>query len=138
MKLVLFALVALAPIAGAAIPATCADPCMVSSSALAFVLPATTIASGTSVSWISIDGGHVIADGVTPASSGSCLQHLGYNAVDPTTPATLTIVDGALVSTVDGRDATCTSATALPTGDIALPYFCTLHANMRGVLVVSP
>lgn len=140
--LTLCALLALPLFATAAAPATCSDPCSIVATAEAYKLPANVITSGTSVVFSSGDISHVTTDGAPVGAQASCFQ-LSQIPGTPSPALTFTITGGSLVASYvdeNGRTqtATCLNAIALPDGGFALPFYCKLHANMRGLLVVEP
>ena len=118
---------------------TCGNPCGVTATSLLYELPANVIASGTTVSFTTGDTTHVTADGGIPivASATSCFQ-LTQSPGGGATSVTFTISGGALLANTGSGNVTCTNAVALPGGAFALPFYCKLHTNMRGVLVVEP
>lgn len=134
-------LLALAP-TGATLPATCADPCTVTSDVDLYTTPLAIVASGTTVTFTASSGSHVNVDGSGIGENGSCIATPSSASQDGN-PYRLTIQDGALYA--EGKDLLgvdgvreCLSATALPDGSFALPFHCTLHPSMRGSLVVTP
>lgn len=139
--LVLLALLMLVPFATPAAPATCTDPCTVSARSAGYVLPVVTIASGQSIVFSSADVGHNTADGTGVGGGGNCFGVASSPGSDAP-PVTLTIVGASLVASYqdsDGRghSGACASATALPSGGFVVPFYCKLHTNMRGSIVVS-
>lgn len=128
---------AVAPLAASA-PATCADPCVVEPEAqLVYVAPVVAIASGGSVVWHHSDGyGHVQQDGKNFGDSDFCFS-VAADAGDATSPVRFDLVDGTLYTTsADSGTLPCTNAALTPAG-AALPYYCVLHNNMRGTIVVT-
>lgn len=128
---------ALAPLASSA-PATCSDPCVVAPGMqVIYSPPVVTIPSGGSVMWHHNDGyGHVEQDGKNAADADPCFYALAP-AGEFTNPVRFDLVDGALVATsVEMGVATCANAVVTPGGAV-LPYYCLLHPNMRGSIVVT-
>ena len=138
--LVCLALLLVVPVA-APLPATCADPCGISARTEAYVPPAAVIASGARVVFSSADIGHFTSDGGLVGAKDTCFG-VAQSPGNPSPPVTFTIAGGALhasyTDATGAHDAVCASATALPDGSFALPYYCKIHTNMRAVLVVSP
>src|SRR5581483_5670142 len=119
------------------LPATCADPCTITAMVEAYVLPANVIADNSTVDFVSGDIGHVTADGI----SGSTCFSVSQGPGNPSPGIRFYISGGQLRANYsDGsgsHDNACTSAVALPDGSFVLPFYCRLHPNMRGALVVS-
>lgn len=116
-------------------PLRCTDPCLVDTSYAGYRPPVVEIASGGSVVWVSNGGGgHIQAD--FGASGGICfVTDVGNGS--PSQPATFDIVDAALVATTTELGTlACENAQAPPDGSFALPYYCTLHPQMRGAIIV--
>lgn len=140
MRLILAALalaIALAPLAASA-PATCADPCVVEPKLqLTYLPPAVVVASGGSVVWHHTDGyGHVEQDGKNGADSDRCFFALAP-AGESTNPVRFDLVDGTLLATSpEFGTLPCGNAVMTPTGAV-LPYYCALHTNMRGTILVT-
>lgn len=144
MKLLLVVLAALLalPTALPAAPATCADPCTITARSVGYVSPVATIASGSSVTFVTGDIGHITADGTGTAGAPACFV-TGQLVGDAPIPVTFTIAGATLRASYqdeNGRahEAACGNAQALPGGAFALPFYCKIHANMRGLLVVTP
>ena len=131
-----------APLAApASAPATCADPCPIIARSEGYVLPAATIASGARIAFSSADIGHVTSEGTGIGGEPGCF---GIRTTPGTDAPLVTLrIEGASVvaSYTDsgGRDheAPCASAQALPAGGFVVPFYCTIHSNMRGSVVVS-
>lgn len=140
MRLVLAALalaMALAPLAASA-PAACGDPCVVEPALqLTYVPPAVVVASGGSVVWHHTDGyGHAQQDGKNAADADFCFFALAP-AGESTNPVRFDLVDGALFATSpEWGTLPCGNAVVTPAAAV-LPYYCTLHNNMRGTIVVQ-
>lgn len=135
-------LLACSGLALAALPATCADPCGLDASSAGFILPVAVITSGSNVTWNALDITHVNADGTGTSTTDTCFR-VNYSPGTPTVPVTFTIVNASLQASYptgvnQTHVATCTEAIALPDGSFALTYYCKLHPEMRGVLVVEP
>lgn len=114
-------------------PLACGDPCIVSTNYFGYTPPVVEIASGERVVWRSTAGGHIQADAGTEAACFATFVDGGYDS----DPAKFRIVGSTLrANTTDLGDQACPNAQALPTGGFALHYECTIHPNMRGVVVV--
>ncbi len=141
LTLPLFALLAVSGLSIAAVPATCANPCGLQGSALGFVTPVAIVTSGSTVSWTALDITHVNADGSGIQVTDTCFR-VTYSNTAASTPVTLTIVGSELQATYDvggvPTTSTCATAKALPDGSFALPYYCKLHPEMHGLIVVEP
>lgn len=121
--------------AALASPLRCADPCIVATNYGGYVPPAIEVASGGSVVWRSTSGGHIQAD---TGSAEACFVTIVEGGADSDT-ARFDLAGGVLTATTEGLGSVaCGNAIGLPDGSVALPYECTLHPNMRGVVVVAP
>lgn len=122
-----------------ALPAACANPCDVDASGESYLPPATTIASGTTMIWTSASKSHPTSNTTNPDEICFSVS-VGVN----TTPAVrFDLVGGQLYATAgpgtdDEETLPCTTGLTLPTGDVVLPYYCLLHAWMKGAVVVAP
>lgn len=134
LSLVLVGLLAATTLAIAS-PLRCADPCVVDTNYSGYLPPIVEVGSGGSVVWHSSGGGHIQADtGIAPSCFVTIVEGGGDSGA-----ARFDIVDGALwANTTDLGDQECFNAKKLPTGSFLLPYECTIHANMRGTIVVEP
>ena len=138
MKLAIVALLALAllpPVAAAPLPGTCGDPCVIEAASAGYSPLASVISTGASVVWHSADITHITRDTGVTAGSAACFEVIGAMGEDA--PAVRFDIEGlAVVATVDGVSTPCANAVATPAGAV-IPYFCSIHPTMRGVLVVA-
>lgn len=135
MKLLpILAILALPLVAALPAPALCGPECRITAASAGYDPAVTTIATGSSVVWSSADITHVQRDQAV-GSARPCFEVLAEPGGD--TPAVrFDLAAGALVATVDGVSATCTSAVATPAGAV-VAYFCSLHPTMRAAIVVT-
>ncbi len=120
----------------AATPAACADDCEIPSHSFGYVPPLFEVASGASVVWTSLDTIHVTADGAAGGDAGTCFfvdHHTTFDSI----PVRFDFDGSTLTATADGRTSECGGVDVLPSGAALLQYFCVLHPNMRGALLVS-
>lgn len=136
---VLAALLALAAPAQPAPAPTCDAECSIDSNAFGYQLPVTLVASGAAVTWRSLDTVHVTLDGAGFGEDRSCFTVV-HNRVEPSPAVRFDVAGGVLTATTLSEAGTsteeCVNASPLPDGAFVLPYFCSLHPSMRGVLVV--
>jgi len=133
--IILLSLVGIATLA-AATPLACTSSCVIDAATTGYSTAVFDVKAGTPLVWRSTDIGHIQQDGVT--GSGGCLSVPVSGGAD-SAPVVLTLAGGQLLGSVDSAPAEpCANAQALPDGSFALPYFCRIHATMRGTLVVSP
>lgn len=118
------------------LPATCADPCDVLTGFAGYVAPVIVIESGTEVTWTSLDSTHVQADRRLVANQPECFA-VSHGGGATTSPVLFEIDANGLQATVNGVTTDCPNATQLPDGSYELPYYCKLHANMRGEIIVT-
>lgn len=121
--------------AALASPLRCADPCIVETNFAGYFAPVVEVASGGTVVWRSTGGGHFQADsGLAEACFLTEVQGGGDSD-----PARFDLVSGVLTATTQTLGTlACANAQPLLDGSVALPYECTIHANMRGVVLVAP
>lgn len=121
-----------------ATPLACPSPCGVASNAVTGYIPAVAeVASGGTIVWSATDVQHVQVDH-GPAFRDACLVTLAspFNGPDA---ARFEIVDGRLFATTASLGTLeCVNAQPLPAGGFGLAYSCTLHATMRGTILVTP
>lgn len=126
-----------APLAQAT-PAACADPCTINSSFYAYIAPVTEVASGTDVSWDSIDFSHPTAEQVVLGGGAPCFS-VPVTPGNPSAPVSFAIVDGGVTATAEGGSPkACSSAIALGDVGYVLPYQCIQHPQMQAALLVTP
>lgn len=137
MKLLLplvFAIVAVPAVS--ALPAVCGPDCRINASSFPGYDPAVAvIASGSSVTWHSVDTTHATRD-ATVTGAGQCFFVTGEGGED-SPPVRFEIVDGALQATAEGSTERCANAVGNGAGGFVMQYFCVLHPLMRAALVVT-
>lgn len=125
------------PLVGAApLPTHCGEDCRIDASSTGYSPPVATIASGSSVTFVSTDIGHVTRDVGITASAAACFEAYGEGFGGEATPVRFDLQGTQLVATIEGVTTRCASAVATPAGAM-LPYFCSIHPTMRGALVVT-
>lgn len=121
--------------AALATPLRCDDPCIVETSYAGYMPALVEVASGGTVVWRSVGGGHFQADHGT---SPECFV-TGVEGGQDSDPARFDLAGGVLTATTQAFGTVeCGNAVALPDGSVALPYECTIHPNMQGMVVVAP
>lgn len=139
MKLALgLVILALAvPFVGAApLPTHCGSDCTIEAAATGYNPPVVTIATGSSVTWVSADIFHVTRDVGVGSGSSACFEAAGEGMGGAAPPVRFDLVGASLVATIDGVSTPCPTAVATPAGAV-LSYYCTIHPTMRGALVVT-
>lgn len=107
----------------------CVPTCEVISHDLGYASPVTLVTSGSTVTWSSIGLPH------TATATDFCF-HVAFSGSSPDS-ASFRVDAGQLFVKVGTTEKKCAGAAALPDGTTVLPYYCILHQNMRGVLVVA-
>jgi plastocyanin len=108
------------------------------SASTGYTAPVFELKSGSSLTWVSTDIGHISVDGAPLVASASPCVRDSVPGNLASQPARFDIRGGMLTATLGATTLTCGNAQALPDGSFELPYYCALHANMRGLLLVSP
>lgn len=116
----------------------CSGNCTVLASSAGYVLPVVVLHSGSNVTWHSIDIGHVQRETSQPLGSTAPCFVAPVAGGGDSAPVQFDIAAGALTATVAGTTATCLNAVPAAGQAFLLPYHCTIHANMRGALLVTP
>lgn len=122
-------------------PTACTDSCHIESWGGGYIAPVTQIASGAQVVWGSLDITHIQSQSPlqTPESCFSAVA----TPNDDAPPVRFDIQDGSVVATTslgtpDEESEECESVDFLPDGSAVLAYYCTLHPNMHGSLLIQP
>lgn len=140
-KLCLLATALLVPLgampASADDPGTCASPCTIGASTTHYDPPLVVLANNSSVVWHSTDVGHIQRETSTPVGSpAGC-----FTVTSPgngNSPSVLFEVQGGVLNATSGSiTRTCGNAVQVPGVGFVVAYHCTLHADMRGVIVVK-
>jgi plastocyanin len=139
MRLPLAALLALACFpAAASSDVLCSGACTVDAAVLPGYSPALlVISNGTNVSWHATDIGHNQRETATPLGSPTPCFSVPSPLGNDSLAVTFDASGSALTATWNGTTRACTNAIPLDDGAFLLAYHCTLHANMRGALVVT-
>ena len=123
----------------AAGPLACTDDCEVIATSAGYVAPVEIIASGTTVTFRSVDAPHPTAD------SNNFDQNCFFLGLPGGGEASvrLKIVNDELRATTapgtpDAETRPCGTATAIDTGSFLLTYQCLLHPQMHGALLIEP
>ncbi|MCA1830487.1 MAG: hypothetical protein LC663_03100 [Actinobacteria bacterium] len=133
--ILLLGLLALAPLAPALpAPLVCAGACSAEGSAAEGYVPLVlAIATGSAVTWTTLDTAHVQTETTALSGMPPCFTVGLQKAVRfDLAPG------GAVIATQGAASAECDAAQPLPGGAVALPYHCALHPNMNAVLVIEP
>lgn len=128
----------LVPFAAALAAPACVPRCEVMGVANKFVSPTLVVESGTNVTFVALDTGHVALESV-PDARYACFRVFFAPGGGPG-DITLRVVDGN-VTAVQAGFATpkrCASAEPLADGSARVPYVCPLHPGMTGEIVVRP
>ncbi|MHB1261529.1 MAG: cupredoxin domain-containing protein [Thermoplasmatota archaeon] len=122
---------------GIAPPTSCGGTCTITAASTGYMMPVTTVASGEDVVWHSTDVSHVQRETSTPVGSPAACFNVNAPGSGDSAAVTFAISGGALEATVGSTTTTCANAVEAG-GNFVVPYHCTLHPTMRGVLVVTP
>lgn len=124
-------MVGLAAGASMAATGTCVPSCDIQSHLLGYAPPVALVASGSVVTWHTLDTIHTATDGVN-----YCF-HVPY-AVNAPGDGFFLVTDGALYAAGEGKPLKrCDAALELPDGSFLLEYVCLYHPNMRANLIVK-
>ncbi len=136
--LTLAALLAVAGLAQACLtppdPA-CSGTCTVDAASTGYTPPMLILRSGSDVVWHSTDIGHVQRDTAQPVGSPAACFQVSSSGGGNSTPVTFDFDGTTLTATTNSVSTTCPNAVVTEAGAL-LAYHCTLHANMRGTLLV--
>lgn len=118
----------------------CVETTTVDTPSNAFEPACIVIDSGDVVTWVNVGGRpHQLTSDepapITAVTGEPCIQSRVYDGGESV--ALLFLREGDAV-TVDGRECTLLSydLASYATGEIKIPYHCTLHSNMKGQIVV--
>jgi plastocyanin len=131
------ALLAGAPVSSSSDP-VCSGACVVDASFLqGYTPPVIVIPSGSNVTWHATDIGHIQKETPQPLGSTSTCFTVTAPGHGNSSAVRFDIEDGVLNATVGATKLTCRNAVGVEGGAFAVPYHCTIHANMNGVVVVT-
>lgn len=120
---------------GLADPVPCSSPCAVGAHSAGYVPPVAVLANNSSVVWQGLDIGHIQRETTSPLDPSPCFT-VSSPSGGNSTPVHFHVEGGALHATVNGTTRSCDSAVGTGAAGFALAYHCTLHAEMRGTLLV--
>ena len=138
--LTLAALLAVAGLAQACLTPSdpaCSGTCTVEASSPGYSPPALVLHSGSDVVWHSTDVAHVQRDTAHPLGSPNACFSVTASGGGDSAPVTFDFDGTTLTATVNSVSTACANAVVTDAGAL-LAYHCTLHANMRGTLLVVP
>lgn len=142
MKTPLAAIVAFLAIAGfvqgSLVPdPACTGTCTVEASLAGYTPPLLVLHNGSSAVWHSVDVAHVQRETSHPLGDPSgCFSVVAPGGRD-SAPVQFTFDGTQVQANVSGITKTCENAVVTASGAL-VPYHCTLHANMRGTILVVP
>jgi plastocyanin len=118
--------------------AALADPTVIGATTLTgYSPPVVVVPSGGSVAWRSTDGGHNQRETSTPLGSPSgCFSVPSTTSAD-STPVQFDVSGNTVTATVGSTTATCLNAVSVGGAAFVVPYHCTIHPNMNGLIVVT-
>lgn len=118
----------------AALPGVCGEDCRIDAASTGYAPPIAVIASGSSVTWHTVDITHVTRDQII--GPGAACFEVGAGRGQDAPAVRFDVTEAGLIATVEGESTTCSNALGAAAGYV-LPYFCTIHPTMRGALVVT-
>lgn len=117
----------------------CSGTCTIDAATVTgYTPPLLALHSGSDVVWHATDIGHVQRDTATPLGSPAACFAVASPGGGDSPPVTFEIAGSVLNATTGATTKTCANALPVAGEAFLVPYHCTLHANMRGFLLVVP
>lgn len=120
-------------------PTACTGTCQIQSLGAGYLAPVTEIASGAEVVWGSLDITHIQVQWPVVASD-TCFVATATPSED-SVPVRFDLAGGSLSATTapgttSESTAACGDVQTLPDGSVDLAYYCAIHPNMLGHLLI--